>query len=90
MAIGAMRELHTAGIRVPEDIAVVGFDDMHLGAMLAPPLTTVHQPMRLLGERACSMLLERIANPALPRRAERLPTTLVIRESCGCPPRPDR
>jgi LacI family transcriptional regulator len=90
MAIGAMRELHTAGIRVPEDIAVVGFDDMHLGAMLAPPLTTVHQPMRLLGERACSMLLERIANPALPHRAERLPTTLVIRESCGCPPSPDR
>jgi LacI family transcriptional regulator len=90
MAIGAMRELHTAGFRVPEDIAVVGFDDMHLGAMLAPPLTTVHQPMRLLGERACSMLLERIANPALPHRAERLPTTLVIRESCGCPPGPKR
>jgi len=89
MAIGAMRELHMAGIRVPADVAVVGFDDMHLGAMLAPPLTTVHQPMRLLGERACSMLLERIANPALPRRAERLPTTLVVRESCGCPGRPD-
>jgi LacI family transcriptional regulator, galactose operon repressor len=89
MAIGAIRELHTAGIRVPEDIAVVGFDDMHLGALLTPPLTTVHQPMRLLGERACSMLLERIADPALPRRAERLPTTLIVRESCGCPARPD-
>jgi LacI family transcriptional regulator len=90
MAIGAIRELHTAGFRVPEDIAVVGFDDMHLGALLTPPLTTVHQPMRGLGERACSMLLERIADPALPHRAERLPTTLVIRESCGCPPSPDR
>jgi len=90
MAIGAMRELRTAGIRVPEDIAVVGFDDMHLGALLAPPLTTVHQPMRQLGERACSMLLERIANPALPHRAERLPTTLVVRESCGCPASPER
>ena len=89
MAIGAIRELHTAGIRVPEDIAVVGFDDMHLGALLTPPLTTVHQPMRLLGERACSMLLERIADPALPYRAERLPTTLIVRESCGCPARPD-
>jgi LacI family transcriptional regulator len=86
MAIGAIRELHTAGIRVPEDIAVVGFDDMHLGALLTPPLTTVHQPMRLLGERACSMLLERIASPDLPYRAERLPTTLIVRESCGCPP----
>jgi LacI family transcriptional regulator len=88
MAIGAIRELHTSRIRVPEDIAVVGFDDMHLGALLTPPLTTVHQPMRLLGERACSMLLERIANPALPYRAERLPTTLIVRESCGCPARP--
>ena len=85
MAIGAMRELHTAGVRVPADIAVAGFDDMHLGALLAPPLTTVRQPMRLLGERACAMLLDRIADPTLPRRVERLATTLVVRESCGCP-----
>jgi LacI family transcriptional regulator len=84
MAIGAMRELRMAGIRVPADIAVAGFDDMHLGALLAPTLTTVRQPMRLLGERACSMLLDRIADPALPRRVERLVTTLVVRESCGC------
>lgn len=89
MAIGAMRELQAAGIRVPADIAVAGFDDILVGALLTPPLTTVRQPMRLLGERACSRLLERIADPALPRRAERLPTELVIRESCGCPPRPD-
>jgi LacI family transcriptional regulator len=86
MAIGAMRELQAAGIRVPADVAVVGFDDSHLGAMLTPPLTTVRQSMRLLGERACSMLLERIADPALGRRVERLPTELVVRESCGCPP----
>jgi LacI family transcriptional regulator len=52
--------------------------------MLTPPLTTVHQPMRRLGERACSLLLERIAEPGLPRRVERLPTRLVVRESCGC------
>jgi LacI family transcriptional regulator, galactose operon repressor len=85
MAIGAMRELQAAGIRVPADVAVAGFDDIFLGAMLTPPLTTVRQPMRLLGERACSLLLERIADPALPRRAERLPTELIVRESCGCP-----
>jgi len=58
---------------------------MHLGALLAPPLTTVRQPMRLLGERACAMLLDRIADPTLPHRVERLATTLVVRESCGCP-----
>jgi len=57
---------------------------MHLGALLSPSLTTVRQPMRLLGERACSMLLERIADPTRPRQAERLATRLIVRESCGC------
>jgi LacI family transcriptional regulator len=86
MAIGAIRELRSAGVRVPADIAVTGFDDVYLGALLTPPLTTVHQPMRRLGERATSLLLERIAEPGLPRRVERLPTRLVVRESCGCHP----
>ena len=86
MAIGAMRELQAAGVRVPADVAVTGFDDIRLGALFTPSLTTVRQSLRLLGERACSCLLERIADPALPRRAERLPTELMIRESCGCPP----
>jgi LacI family transcriptional regulator len=87
MAIGAMRELQAAGVRIPADIAVAGFDDIHLGALLTPPLTTVHQSMRLMGERACTFLLERIADPGRPRRVERLPTELIVRESCGCPPR---
>jgi LacI family transcriptional regulator len=86
MAIGAIRELRSAGVRVPADIVVTGFDDVYLGALLTPPLTTVHQPMRQLGERACSLLLDRIAEPGRPRRIERLPTRLVIRESCGCHP----
>jgi LacI family transcriptional regulator len=86
MAIGAMRELQAAGLRVPGDVAVTGFDDIHLGALLTPPLTTVHQPMRLLGERGCALVLERIADPGLPRRVERLPTELIVRESCGCAP----
>jgi LacI family transcriptional regulator len=89
-AIGAMRDLQAAGIRVPADIAVVGFDDMRISALLSPPLTTVRQPMRELGERASSLLLERVADPALPPRAERLPTELIIRESCGCRPKPAR
>jgi LacI family transcriptional regulator len=86
MAIGAMRELQAAGIRIPADVAVAGFDDIHLGALLTPPLTTVRQSMQLLGSRACALLLERIADPSLPRRMERLPTELIVRESCGCPP----
>ena len=84
MAIGAMRELQTAGVRVPADVAVVGFDDIPLSALLTPPLTTVRQPIRLLGQRACSRLLQRIGDPTLPPRVERLPTELIVRESCGC------
>jgi LacI family transcriptional regulator len=84
MAIGAMRELQARGVRVPADVAVAGFDDIYSGALVTPPLTTVSHPMRLLGERACSRLLERIADPALPHQVELLPTRLVIRESCGC------
>jgi LacI family transcriptional regulator len=63
---------------------------LYLGALLSPPLTTVHQPLQRLGERACELLLERIADPSLPRRIERLPATVIPRESCGChsSPRP--
>ena len=86
MAIGVLRALARAGIRVPEDVAVAGFDDIFPGSLCDPPLTTVHQPMRMLGERACSRLLDRIANPGLPPTVELLPTELVLRSSCGCPP----
>jgi LacI family transcriptional regulator len=85
MAIGAIRELQAGGLRVPDDIAVVGFDDIYPGALVVPPLTTVRQPMRMLGERACSLLLDRISDPSLPHQVELLPTELVVRESCGCP-----
>ena len=86
MAIGVLQALAKAGRKVPDDVAVVGFDDIFPGSLCDPPLTTVHQPMRLLGERACTRLLDRIANPELRPRVELLPTELVIRSSCGCPP----
>ena len=75
-----------AGVRVPDEVAVVGFDDIFPGSLCDPPLTTVHQPMRLLGERACTRLLDRIARPDLRPKVELLPTELVLRSSCGCPP----
>ena len=86
MAIGVLQALGRAGVRVPEDVAVVGFDDIFPGSLFDPPLTTVHQPMRLLGERACARLLDRIADPSLRPKVELLPTELVLRSSCGCPP----
>ncbi len=86
MAIGVVRTLMARGIRVPEDVAVVGFDDIFPASLCDPPLTTVHQPMRALGERACDRLMERIADPSLRPAVELMPTELVIRSSCGCPP----
>ena len=65
MAIGVLQALARGGVRVPEDMAVVGFDDIFPGSLFRPSLTTVHQPMRLLGERACARLLDRISDPSL-------------------------
>jgi LacI family transcriptional regulator len=86
MAIGVLQALARGGVRVPEDTAVTGFDDIFPGSLFEPSLTTVHQPMRLLGERACARLLDRIASPGLAPQVELLPTDLVLRRSCGCPP----
>ncbi|HLX51814.1 MAG TPA: LacI family DNA-binding transcriptional regulator [Streptosporangiaceae bacterium] len=86
MAMGVLAAFAKAGVRVPEDVAVTGFDDIYPGSLNDSPLSTVHQPMRLLGERACDRLLDRIARPNLRRRVELLPTELVLRSSCGCPP----
>jgi LacI family transcriptional regulator len=85
-AIGVLQAFARAGVRIPEQVAVVGFDDIFPGSLYDPPLTTVHQPMRLLGERACTRLLDRIARPGLRPKVELLPTELVLRSSCGCPP----
>ena len=86
MAIGLLQTFGRAGVRVPQDVAVVGFDDIFPASLCDPPLTTVHQPMRLLGERACARLLDRIARPSRRPKLELLPTELVLRSSCGCPP----
>ncbi|HEX6519903.1 MAG TPA: substrate-binding domain-containing protein, partial [Streptosporangiaceae bacterium] len=88
MAIGALRALAERGIRVPDDIAVVGFDDIFPASLCDPPLTTVHQPIRRLAEVACDRLTELINDPTLRPKRELLPTELVLRSSCGCPPGP--
>lgn len=83
MAVGALRALREVGKRVPEDIAVVGFDDMPFAARTEPALTTVRQPIQRLGALAAETLIDLINHPdASPRRMV-LPTELVIRASCG-------
>jgi LacI family transcriptional regulator len=86
MAIGVLRAFVAAGVRVPDEVAMVGFDDIYPASLFDPPLTTVHQPTRMLGERACARLLDRIADPTLRPTVDLLPTELVLRASCGCPP----
>jgi DNA-binding LacI/PurR family transcriptional regulator len=83
-AIGAVRAFRDAGLRVPEDISVVGFDDIQAAAYLTPRLTTVRQPLRQMGEMAAKQLLMRIAdgNGKAPQLISMAPE-LVVRESTG-------
>jgi LacI family transcriptional regulator len=93
MAIGLLREFRRAGVAVPADVAVTGFDDIYPSRLTDPSLTTVRQPLRELGTRAAQQLLTRINERARPpgdpaEAATRLvlPTHLVVRASCGCAP----
>jgi len=82
-ATGAITVLQHAGKRVPEDIAVVGFDDIYLAQYLSPPLTTIHAPIEQVGFEGARQLLHLIhSEPADPLVL--LPTELIIRRSCGC------
>ncbi|MFF0741373.1 LacI family DNA-binding transcriptional regulator [Streptomyces sp. NPDC004111] len=84
MAVGALHALERRGIRVPEDIAVTGFDGIPLGRAVRPSLTTVRQPMRRLGEEAVELLVRRLAEPDLEPRSLMLPVRTAHRGSCGC------
>jgi DNA-binding LacI/PurR family transcriptional regulator len=84
MAIGALRVLRGAGIRVPEDVPLVGFDDLSAASIVTPPLTTVHQPVRELGAAAATRLISLIETPEQPASQVLLPVSLVVRRSCGC------
>jgi LacI family transcriptional regulator len=87
-AIGALRACANLGLRVPGDMSIVGFDDISLAELVEPRLTTVHQDIESMAQRAVQRVLERLAMPRdLPRtpHADVLATTLVIRDSCGPP-----
>lgn len=84
MALGAMLYLRQAGLRVPEDAAVAGFDDSFFTEYLSPPLTTVRQPFRELGVTAMDTMTRLLAGTPAQSRHMILPTLLVVRASCGC------
>jgi len=83
MAFGAMRALREAKFRIPEDVAIVGFDDIPASAKTEPPLTTVRQPIHSMGALAVETLIDIIAHPGAEPRHILVATELVIRSSCG-------
>jgi len=86
MAVGAIRALREAGRRVPDDVSVIGFDDIPLASYFDPPLTTLRQPMEESGQRAVRLLIETIQNPDRPPEQVLTHARLMERASCA-PPR---
>lgn len=82
MAVGALHALDQAGMRIPEDMSIIGFDDIPLASLTKPPLTTIAQPSQSMGLSAAKMVITRIENPSLPPREDILSTSLVERNSC--------
>jgi LacI family transcriptional regulator len=83
IALGAIRELRAAGLRVPDDVSVVGYDDLPVAGYVEPALTTIHQPMREVGVCAARLVLDQLAGRAAPPETHLLPAVLVARQSVG-------
>jgi LacI family transcriptional regulator len=84
-AAGVYQTLYQRNIRIPDDMSVVGFDDVMYTAQMSPPLTTVHQPLVEMGRMAANMLLRLISGFSLDSNHVELSTSLVVRESCAAP-----
>ncbi|AVU78756.1 LacI family DNA-binding transcriptional regulator [Pseudomonas rhizophila] len=85
MAIGALKRIKQMGLRVPEDISLVGFDDIPFAAYCDPPLTTLSQPAETFGQRAVQMLIALIEKTPLAERHVVLPFELTVRGSSAAP-----
>ena len=77
--------LYQRNIRVPDQMSVIGFDDVTYTAQMSPPLTTIHQPLTEIGKMAANMLLRLIAGEQLESNHVELSTSLVVRKSCAAP-----
>jgi LacI family transcriptional regulator len=85
MAMGAMDAVRSRGLRVPEDISILGFDDIPQAAMVRPALTTVRQPLEQMGRLATQMLIDQLKNPEKVLGRIELPTELIVRDSTISP-----
>lgn len=82
ITLGALETIHKRNLKIPDDIAIVGFDDMYWSISLNPPLTAVRQPAHEIGKRAAELLIQRINDPSRPTVNMTLKTELMIRSSC--------
>ncbi len=82
MALGAMNALHKQGIRVPEDLSIIGYDDIFYASAFQPALTTIAQPIATMGQTCIALLLERIQQPDKQSTQITLPVELIERSSC--------
>jgi LacI family transcriptional regulator len=87
-AIGVIRGCYETGIRIPEDVALIGFHDIPTARYTTPALTTIGHPLIELGEMAAESLFTLIAGGEIAERDRTVPVSLVIRESCGAKERP--
>lgn len=87
MAFGVMEAVRECNLRIPEDVSIIGFDDISEASNVHPPLTTIQQPLEEMGRLATRMLLERIRDPKLAPRSIELSTKLIVRQSCRPPNR---
>jgi LacI family transcriptional regulator len=82
LAMGVMNGVWQTGRKIPDDISVIGFDDIQYAEAFTPPLTTVHQPIHLIAETAVNHLIKRINDPTTEQIQTVLPTQLIVRKSC--------
>ena len=85
-AIGVLHKLYRAGLRVPDDLSVIGFDDIHIAQVTIPPLTTIQMSCFELARAAVTALRAHVEEGGEPKRNYKIPTHLVVRESTGFPP----
>jgi LacI family repressor for deo operon, udp, cdd, tsx, nupC, and nupG len=86
MAIGAMSVIQQNGFRIPQDISIMGFDDIRYARLMTPALTTIHQPLEEIGKACIELLLEQLIGRSKAPRYVELPFTLVVRQSTGPAP----
>jgi LacI family transcriptional regulator len=85
-ALAVVEAIRNRGLRIPEDIALVGHGDWMVGRYMCPSLTSIHHPFREMGRTAAEKALQLIAGETIASENVMMPTYLVVRESCGAPP----